>query len=237
VISDLAIVLEQRHALKPGYEQVKQVFLQIEDSLRISSLSGFRRGHRVPNAVNSATRSFVENISEKEVNDDIEEVFERIHGAMTYKRRDLAAGAGRIVTPDFEYVVNVAQDREDPSMAVISRQLINISPTIVGDDAFNVVFEDTFDELTFEFTKQVNVEDLIDQIEDLNLDKVDLDYPADCSYCDISIDGLPLSIRVTPDSVTVHNPIAASPKLLVESFFTVQKQLAGSPVLKAIAGK
>jgi hypothetical protein len=131
----------------------------------------------------------------------------------------------------------VEQDHDDPSMAAISRQLINISPKIVGDDAFNLVFEETFDELTFQFTKEVIVEDLIDQIEALNLDKIELDYPADCSHCEISIDGSPLSIQVTPHSLTVQNPEAASPKLLVESFFTVQKQLAGSPVLKAIAGK
>ncbi|MGA2270908.1 MAG: caspase family protein [Bryobacteraceae bacterium] len=107
VISDLAMVLEQRNAVPPGYEQVKQVFLQMEDSVRISSLSGFskRKGHHVPEDINSATRRFVENISDKEINDDIELLHKRIRDGMAYKRRDLRVEAGRIVTPDFEYVV------------------------------------------------------------------------------------------------------------------------------------
>jgi hypothetical protein len=239
VISDLGVVLAERNAVKPGYEQVKQLFLQVDDSVAISSLSGFskRGGHRVPDGVNSATRRFVENISEKEINDDIEEVFERIRDSMKYKRRDMVAEVGRIVTPDFEYVVSVSQDRDDPSMAVISRQLLNISPKVVDDDAFNAVFDDTFDELTFGFTAEINVRDLIDQIEDLDLDKISLEYPSDCSNCKITIKGSPLTIQVTPHGCTVHNPEPVSPRMLVESFFTVQKQLTGSPVLRAIAGK
>lgn len=118
---------------------------------------------------------------------------------------------------------------------MITRQLINISPAIVGDDAFNEVFDDSFNELTFEFTKGIDVEDLIDQIEDLDLDDIDLTYPADCSYCEIKIAESPLKIQVMPRSVTVHTPRRTSPKLLVESFFDVQKKLAGTHVLKAIA--
>jgi hypothetical protein len=94
--------------------------------------------------------------------------------------------------------------------------------TIVGDDAFNEVFDDCF----FDFTKGISLKDLIDRIEDLNLDKIDLAYPADCSYCEITIEGSPLKIQVMPRSLTVYTPRAKSPKLLVESFFDVQKHSA-----------
>jgi hypothetical protein len=239
VISDLDAVLKKRNAVKPGYDQVKRILLQLDETVKISSLSGFskQRGHRVPDSVNSATERFVENISKREIEDEVNEVFERIRGSMKYKRRDLTAAAGRILTPDFEFVVECRQDSDDPAMAVVTRQLINMSPAIVPDDSFNDVFDDSFNELTFEFAKGVNVQDLIDQIEDLELDKIDLDYPADCSHCDISIEGSPIQVRVRAGSLTVTTPNSASPKLLMESFFDVQKQLVGSPVLKAIAGK
>lgn len=238
VLSDLDAVIKQRNAVKPGYSQVKQVFMQIEETVNIKSLSGFVKGsHRVPNSNNSATERFVENISTKEVDDEIERIFQRIHSKMKYKRRDVQTGHGRIVTPDFEFAVDCTQDADDPTMAVISRRLTNISPAIIGDDAFNDVFDDSFDELTFEFTKSVNLEDLIDQIEDLDLDKIDIEYPADWSYCDITIDGSPLSVRLTPGSIIVTTADASSPKLLMESFFDVQKHLTGSPVVKAIAGR
>ncbi|PYX58271.1 MAG: hypothetical protein DMG76_09540 [Acidobacteria bacterium] len=68
VISDLDDVVKQRNAVKPGYDQVKQVFLQMKESVSISSLSGFskKRGHRVPDSVNGATERFVENTSQQD---------------------------------------------------------------------------------------------------------------------------------------------------------------------------
>src|SRR5437588_793552 len=85
------------------------------------------------------------------------------------------------VKPGFE------QDRENPGSALITKQIVNISPSIVGNEAFNEVFARYFDELTFEFNKRVNIEELIDRIEDLDSDEIDVDYPADCSHCDIDI--------------------------------------------------
>lgn len=236
VVSDLLTVLQQRNAVKPGYEQVKQVFLRIQESMRVASLSGFskQKGHRVPDNVNGATERFVESISNKEITDEIEKVHKRIREGMKYKRRDIMATAGRIVTPDFEYLVEVTQDREDPGKVMISRQLINISPSIIGDDAFNDVFKDYFDDLTFEFTMSVDLKDVIDRVEDLELGGIDLDYPADCSYLDITIGGPSPKVRVTPHALTVHGPNKTSPKLLMESFFAVQQKLIGTPVLKAI---
>lgn len=236
LIADLDNVLKQKNAVKPGYEQVKQVFLQFEQSVDIDDLSGFskKRGHHVPEGVNSATMGFVENISQQEVEEEIDKVFQRIRATMNYKRRDLKAESCRIVTPDFEFSVACAQDPENPGSALITRQLINISPAIVEDEAFNKVFEDEFDELTFDFNKSINIEDLIDRIEDLDLDKIELNYPPDNSFCEISIDGSPLTIKATSHSLSVQTPRTTSPKLLVQTFFDVQKQLAATPVVKAI---
>jgi hypothetical protein len=238
VISDLDDVLKRRNTVKPGYNQVKQVFMQIEEPVRIASLSGFVKGHhRIPNTKDGATERFVENISTKEVEEEVRQVFRRIRNTMGYKRKDISAAHGRIVTPDFEYFVQCNQDAGDPTIAVMSRRLTNISPAIVGDDAFNKVFDDCFNELTFEFAKAVNLEDLIDQIEELESNEIELNYPPDCSYCDVTIGGSSLRIRVAPQSIVVGSGSPTSPKLLMESFFDVQKQLTGSPVLKAIACK
>jgi hypothetical protein len=132
--------------------------------------------------------------------------------------------------------VECAQDSEDPASAVISHRLTNISPKIIDDDGFNQVFESSFDDITFEFKTEVDVADLIDQLEELDAKNVELDYPADCSYCDLTIEGSKLEIRISATGVTIHAPEATAPKKLVQSFISVQKALAGSPVQKAIAG-
>jgi Caspase domain len=235
VISDLENILKLRSVVKPGYEQVKRVFLRLEETVRIVSLSGFAKGrHRVPTDNNSATNKFVQSISEEEVHEETEQIFARIRDHMGYKRRDLTSDNGHIMTPDFEFWVECTQDSEDPAMAIISRRLTNISPKVVLDDSFNDAFDDYFNDLSFEFSNGVDIEALIDQLEDLALDKVDLSYPADCSYCKITIEGSPLDIKVTAGNLTVHTKSAVAPKLLVESFFDVQRRLAGSSVLKAI---
>jgi hypothetical protein len=235
-IADLADVLNKRNAIKPGFEQVKQVLLQVQRSVDIDDLSGFskKKGHFIPEGVSSASRSFVDDISQEEVKGEFDAVFERIRDTMKYKRRDLIAKHGRIVTPDFEFSVTCEQDRDNPGSALITRQLINISPAIVENEAFNEVFADYFDEMTFDFNKAVNIEELIDRIEDLDSDKIELEYPSDCSYCDIEIEGSPLKIRITPGNLTVQTQRPASPKLLVETFFEAQKQLSATPVIKAI---
>lgn len=235
-IADLGDVLKKRNAVKPGFEQVKQVLLQVQRSIDIDDLSGFskKKGHFIPDGVSGASQSFVDDISQEEVKDEFNAVFERIRDTMDYKRRDIIAKHGRIVTPDFEFSVTCEQDRDNPGSALITRQLINISPAIVENDAFNEVFADYFDELTFDFNKAVNIEELIDRIEDLDSDKIEIEYPSDCSHCDIEIEGSPLKIRITPGNLTVQTQRPVSPKLLVETFFEAQKQLSATPVIKAI---
>lgn len=236
VVADLDEVLKKKTAVPSGYNQVKRVFFQLEETVDIRSLSGFIRGrHRVPESNNSATESFVESISQKEIEEEIEKVHGLIRAHMKYKRKDLIVDTGHIVTPDFEFWVECSQDPEDPSEAVISHRLTNISPAIIDDDGFNEVFDGSFDEITFNFRKSVDIEDLIDQLEELDEENVELDFPPDCSYCDLVIEGSKLKIRIEENGVTIHAPSASAPKTLVQSFINVQKTLAGGPVQKAIA--
>src|SRR5208337_2696295 len=68
VIADLDDVLKKRAAVKPGYDQVKRAFLQLEESVQIRSLSGFIKGrHHVPQWNSGAAESFVQGISQEEI--------------------------------------------------------------------------------------------------------------------------------------------------------------------------
>jgi hypothetical protein len=237
VLADLDEVLKKRTAVPAGYEQVKRVFFQLEEEVEVRSLSGFIKGrHHVPEWHNSTTESFVEGLAQNEINDEVEKIHTRIRANMNYKRKDMIVDTGHIVTPDFEFWAQCAQDPDDPAMAVISHRLTNILPSIIDDDRFNKVFERSFDDITFKFRKEVDIEDLIDQLEELGAKNIKPDYPADCSYCDLAIEGSDLKIRISAKTVTIHAPDVASPKKLVQSFIKVQTALAGSPVQKAISG-
>lgn len=237
LISDLNTVLKQRNAVKPGFEQVKQVLFQLEESVDIDDLSGFnkKKRHFVPDTVTGATQNFVEEISKEEVEQHFTAVYDRIRSSMSYKRRDLQVGDGRIVTPDFEYFVTCEQDPNKPRSALIKQELINISPSFVADEAFNEVFDNCFDELSFRFNKPISVKGLVDRMEDLEIEGIEIDYPSDCSYCEIQIEGSAFSIKIMRESLTLTMPEAGSPASLLETFFEAQKQLSGTPVIKAIS--
>lgn len=100
---------------------------------------------------------------------------------------------------------------------------------------FNKVFADYFEDLTFEVTKGIDIEDLIDQLEERDSDAIKIDYPSDCSYCDLTVKGSDLRIQITSGSLTIHVRKATSPRQLLLAFFDVQQKLAGSPVSKALA--
>jgi len=237
LIADLGQVIKARNAVKPGFEQVKQILFQMQQSVDIDDLSGFskKRGHFVPENVSGATQSVVEDVSKDEVETHFDAVYDRIRASKKYKRRDITAEDGRIVTPDFEYAVYCEQDSKQPGSAIIKQQLINVSPAIVSDDNFNEVFEDIFDELTFEFSRPVSVKDLIDRIEDLDSDKLSIDYPSDASRCEIEIEDSDFTIEVTRKSLTLQTPETRSPKLLLGMFFEAQKQLSETPLTKFIS--
>lgn len=92
---------------------------------------------------NSTTETFVEGLAQNEIKDEVEKIHTRIRAEMNYKRKDMIVDTGHIVTPDFEFWAECAQDADDPAMAVISHRLTNISPGII-DDGFNKVAPSAF---------------------------------------------------------------------------------------------
>ncbi len=234
-IADLTEILQKRAEVKPGYEQLKRVFLREVDSVHISSLSGFvKRRHHVPDYVSSSTQSFVESIAAKEIDERLDKVFEAIKKHLKYKRRDILSEAGRIVTPDFEYAVFCAQDEEDPGNALITEELMNISPSVIESDEFNRVFDKRFSNVVFEFRKKIDVSKLIGDIEDLDRDDITVDYDKSGSWCEVSFDGSEFTVRLEAGVMTFESPHMDSPRGLLKGFFEVQKLLAGTPVALAL---
>ena len=117
-IADLSEILKQHNAVKPGYSQLKKTLLRDVTSIDIRSLGGFKKGfHRVPDHVSSATQDFVVSKSKDEIETEMNDVFASIKEHLKYKRRELISEAGRIVTPDFEYLVYATQNEDNPSEA------------------------------------------------------------------------------------------------------------------------
>jgi Caspase domain len=233
-IANLSSLLAEKHAAKPGYDQLKSALLRERSNMQIKSLSGFRKWHHVPDNISDSTKSFVESIAQQEIEERADLIYNAIKKYLAYKRKDMTYEAGRILTPDFEYSVSCTQDDDDPEVAVLLEELVNIKPQIIQNEDFNKVFKGAFSELVFEFTKKLNITKLIDNIEDSDRKDIELDYPKDLSWCELTFDGSPISLRLDGRELSVTSAGRNTPQELLQVFFESQKLLAGTPLAAAL---
>lgn len=234
-IADLSEILEKRKQVKPGYEQLKRALLREVESVHISSLSGFvKRFHHVPTYVSTSTRSFVGTISQKEIEERVDGVFQSIKKYLKYKHREIQSEAGRIVAPDFEYAAFCTQDEDDPENALITEELTNIKPSIIENEAFNHVFENRFSQVVFEFPKQIDVSKLIEEIEDIDRKDVIIKYDSSSSWCELSFTDSDFTLRVEGHERTINSIQSCSPHELLQGYFKIQLRLAGTMALPAL---
>jgi len=233
-IADLSEILKQRNAIAPGYQQLKRTLLRDVTAIDIGSLSGFKKGHHVPDYVSRATQDFVVDTSNSEVQKEFEEVFASIREHLKYRHRELVSEDTGLITPDFEYTVYAKQNEIDPSEALIVEELTNIKPSIIKKPEFNKVFDGRFTELIFQFDKKVDLRALIDQLEAMGSSDVGLDYESSRKSCELYIADSGLTLRFEPKELTVVSEHGRSPLELVDAFIESQKMIAGTVVAPAL---
>ena len=126
------------------------------------------------------------------------------------------------------------QNEDDPSEALVIQELTNVKPSIVDKPEFNEVFDGRFSEVVFEFDVEVDVKKLIDELEDLEREDVELDSSARAEWCELTIKGLQLTVRMEPSELKVVSRRGKSPNELIEGFFAIQKMIAGTVVAPAL---
>lgn len=238
LIADVGPILDKRRAAaNPGAKQLQRVRLYVEQQLPVRRLSGFKKTHRVPDRVNDATKAFVAGIADEDVSGDLDAVHDALRSAFSFKRKDLdtqlAEGGGSIITPYFDYEVTVSLNPDDPSEALWTRQIVNIrEPDKVLTDDFEKAFRGMFDTLEFASGKTVDIASIVDQIEDLDHHAITVNYDKSLDWCTISVNGMDSVIRITRDSISIVQPRRGSPRLLIDSFFQIQKRLIDTHQIK-----
>lgn len=231
LIADVSQIIEKRkRAANPQSGQLRKIRLYIEQQLSVKNLSGYLKRHHVPDSVNSATESFVAEISQKDISEDLDSVHGALRQEFGFKRKDLrveySEGSGSIITPYFDYDVSIFLNSDNPSEVIWQRQILNIrKPEQILTDQFDQVFSDMFDTLEFTSGRIIKVEDVIDSVEDLEGDTLSIDYDKEHNWCTIAVEGLDAQIHVTSNTIAIICTTRESPRLLIESFFNVQKIL------------
>ena len=130
----------------------------------------------------------------------------------------------------------LALNPDDPSEYILNTKVTDIrNPEAIMTKAFNSVFRNTFDSLTFVFDEKFDLKTVIDAIEEIDgEDMISVDYPGDISSCTVSLKGLEADIVVTSDEFRISLPSCTEPKRLIESFRRAQRLLVSTHEIKML---
>lgn len=240
-ISSLAAAKKKKPA-KKTVGDVARVALVRERVESVKKLSGFRKGSRVPDAVNSSSQKYVASLAGDELQADLDTVHAALREAFKFKRLDLQVdgpidGSGTIITPFFNYTIALKQNPRDPSEVVWRREVIDIvDAEQVLSKAFSATFDELFDTVELAPTEPIDLTALIDRIEALDDSRIKLDYDRELTWCKLAIRGISGEIKVTKRTFELVERKPESPKKLLESFFAIQRMLAEQHDVKQIRG-
>ena len=137
---------------------------------------------------------------------------------------ETGSGAATIFTPDFSLDIALSFAADDPSMAVLKLEMVNISnAALATSEPFDQAFSRIFDVIEFEYAEPFRLEEMVDHLEEIRDGRIDLHYPADLSYCRLEVKGFSFVIHVTLDKLRLEYEKRTSPKNLLKGFAEVNR--------------
>lgn len=175
----------------------------------IKNLSGYKKSHKLPDEINSATQNFIAKISSQEIAEVADILFSKMRTLLEYKRRDITAshdlGVYVIDTPDFTLNISIEIDPSNLARFMLVTEVTNIiNPDIILCPEFASVFDRCFEKVVIDFPCEIPLEDIIDKIEDYeDQTALTLEYPADASFCVVKFSYLAAFIKIDSNSLSL----------------------------------
>jgi len=213
---------------------VESLVLIGKRSSSVKSLSGFKKGHSIPDRTNTSSQSFISKLAEEELSADLNSVFKLLKSEFQFKRTQMLVtdskdGTGSISTPWFSYSISIEHDPIDPTMVVWRRAVEKISDSeAIFSEAFSDVFSNVFDTLELRTFSKIDIKSLVDSLEDLDDDRLELDYDHGLTECHVTIEGVPGEIHIDARSLRMVHSIPRLPSYMLKSFLAIQSALLGA---------
>lgn len=213
-------------------ERFKGVSLAARKCELVQNLQGFKKAkHRIPEEITTRTQTFVGGLGADQIREDLDRVFASLRSAFRFKRTQLQThetddGAGSITTPFFRYTSCVYQNPANASEVIWQRDISDVTePGKLLSSNFAEAFGEVFDTVEFVPNSAIDLERLVDVVEEIDDDRVTLEYDRNLTYCEIAIEGTTAKIHVTKEAFRIVHPEPTDPRVLVSSFFEVQDAL------------
>jgi len=221
-------------------DALKDTFLRGVKFGLVRNLSGFQKGHRVPDRHFGATENFVRKIGHEKVQQQADTIFKDLRAAFAYRRKetvyDCVDGAATIKTPDFDVDLSINQDPTDPGGYTTTVEIGNIrTPDVVLSPEFSDVFSDHCDTVVISLSRPLDVEEKIDDIEANASLRGFLDYDAECTSFTLKLTSPNITIHVTENEVTLRLRGSKELSALLQGLQTALGTLHDSGVLELSA--
>jgi hypothetical protein len=218
----------------PSNSFIESLALIGKRSSSVKSLSGFKKGHSIPDRANTSSQIFIAKLAEEELSADLNDVFKRMRSEFQFKRTQMIVsdskdGTGSIATPWFSYSISIDHDSADPTSAVWRRAVEKITNSdAVFSEAFSEVFPNVFDTLELRTFSKVDIESLVDSLEELDDDRLELEYDHGLTECHVTIEGVPGEIHIDARTLRMVHSIPRLPSYMLRSFLAIQSALLSS---------
>lgn len=212
-----------------------------EEDGDVKTLPEFKKSiHKVPDSIYFGANQFIRKIGSPLIKSEIDDLANQIKSSFKYKRSEIQVdydeGEGAIITPHFTFTIELKQSETEASEYIILRRLESFANNEVAlEENFNKIFENTFNTLEIRLTKKFDLLELIDLIEELDDDKIQVDYDSiDITSCTISIEGFDKEIVISEKSLLVVSKYFIAPVKLISSFKIAQELLFSNQSIKEL---
>ena len=150
-----------------------EAYLRKIETEDISGLNGFdkKKGHFVPQDVNTYANSFVKNLLDDDIREELKEIYDSAKRILELKRKDIEKspgdGGGMVETEFFRYYLNVEQNPDDCTEALITRRLIIRVKISELPDNFDDIFPTNLDEIVVPISGSLDFDDIVEAFENL----------------------------------------------------------------------
>ncbi len=211
------------------FNTVEHIRLIAEETGEIKRLTGFKKGHRIPDAISTRDAAFLTEVSAEQLDVDLVETFAALRDVYGFKRREISVtgpeeGFGAISTPYFNYEIDIAQFQDQPSHYRLRRSITRIQePVRVLSAQFESVFANRFRTIEILAESNFDLEAIIDRIEEADSNGVSVDFDKNISWCKISLG--PVLVEVAGNCIRiVDEQNGQKLRELFDTFQSVQKK-------------
>lgn len=206
--------------------------LNFREESEVRKLKNFQKTHRVPFDVSESSAKFIGSL----VHDDLEERFSAMHKkirtAFRLRRKDIQVhidefGFAALEMEKLRYVERFEQAPKAPEKIFHEKCLDEISDlNIVTHSDFDSIFGSVFTSLDFDFENSLDVEDLIDAFEELDDQRLTLDYNLDATECALTFASGKERLLVTASQIQVVSWLPTTGRQLFKEAVEYQSILA-----------